>query len=447
MGLVPKLECEQAPEVDFGDFKSVHLSRTPGIGLQPLFPPPDQPQLQDISSLPPPMAPFHQEGLSDLGFFSHEGFVALGCQGQSEGASSPHIDLQDPRVNRFGGRESLLMQMPFHSTATAVSQTNERGVQPDIASSQRANFDMNIQGATCLPGPCSTPSTLPNPNSYQLHNDPHFRTGKHGPMIGKHGQSSIATIQSTDVNISADPEPMFMSLPGPSSSANTTTSFNAWQHHETNLSQNPAHIQSHISSIQQSRSKLQQTSNLPRQRSNVMKEPAATYQRPSVIQSSIKGVRSSSDDQPPMTFDANQGIDIEGVMTMRFIQERFDSKENQILEDRESQRSSVIVNSTNPNQTTALLDFEGIGCEERDTELPEVNLDEINVKEYPDLKALCMTYLMEDAPNMKETEKTFYNAWYKINIGEQVLGSFIQFLKSQGPLPTTFMVMSGLQYR
>ena len=147
-----------------------------------------------------------------------------------------------------------------------------------------------------------------------------------------------------------------------------------------------------------------------------------------------------------MTFDANQGIDIEGVMTMRFIQERFDSKENQILEDRESQRSSVIVNSTNPT-TTALLDFEGIGCEERDTELPEVNLDEINVKEYPDLKALCMTYLMEDNPNMKENEKTFYNAWYKINIGEQVLGSFIQFLKSQGPLPTTFMVMSGLQYR
>ena len=80
-------------------------------------------------------------------------------------------------------------------------------------------------------------------------------------------------------------------------------------------------------------------------------------------------------------------------------------------------------------------------------ELPEVNLEEINVKEYPDLKALCMTYLMEDAPNMKETQRTFYDAWYKINIGEQVLGSFINFLKTQGPLPTTFMLMSGLQYR
>lgn len=76
-----------------------------------------------------------------------------------------------------------------------------------------------------------------------------------------------------------------------------------------------------------------------------------------------------------------------------------------------------------------------------------MNLDEINVKEYPDLKALCMTYLMEDAPNMKETQRTFYDAWYKINIGEQVLGSFINFLKTQGPLPTTFMLMSGLQYR
>ena len=80
-------------------------------------------------------------------------------------------------------------------------------------------------------------------------------------------------------------------------------------------------------------------------------------------------------------------------------------------------------------------------------ELPEVNLEDINVKEYPDLKALCLTYLMEDAPNMKETQRTFYDAWYKINIGEQVLGSFINFLKTQGPLPTTFMLMSGLQYR
>ena len=80
-------------------------------------------------------------------------------------------------------------------------------------------------------------------------------------------------------------------------------------------------------------------------------------------------------------------------------------------------------------------------------ELPEVNLEEINVKEYPDLKALCMTYLMEEAPNMRSTERTFYDAWYKINIGEQVLGGFIHFLKTQGPLPTTFMLMSGLQYR
>ena len=48
---------------------------------------------------------------------------------------------------------------------------------------------------------------------------------------------------------------------------------------------------------------------------------------------------------------------------------------------------------------------------------------------------------------MKQIQETFYKAWYKINIGEQVLGSFINFLKTPGPLPTTFMMMSGLQYR
>lgn len=156
-------------------------------------------------------------------------------------------------------------------------------------------------------------------------------------------------------------------------------------------------------------------------------------------------MKSSIDDLKalaPTAINVNHSTDIESQMTMRFIQEKYNSKKSRVLEQ-EAERSSVIVSSPKP----ALLDFEGIRCEEIDTELPEVNLDEINAKEYPDLRALCMTYLMEDAPNMKETEKSFYQAWYKINIGEQVLGSFIQFLKTQGPLPTTFMLMSGLQYR
>jgi len=128
---------------------------------------------------------------------------------------------------------------------------------------------------------------------------------------------------------------------------------------------------------------------------------------------------------------------------LRFIQERFDSTKNI---NQEPHRSTVIV--TSPDPQPAFLDLEDIPSEERDDELPGVNVDEINVREYPDLKALCMTYLTEDtAPSMKQIQEAFYKAWYKINIGEQVLGSFINFLKTQGPLPTTFMMMSGLQYR
>ena len=148
--------------------------------------------------------------------------------------------------------------------------------------------------------------------------------------------------------------------------------------------------------------------------------------------------------QVPIASNLNH---IEEQMTLKFIQERFDSTENV---NQEPHRSSVIVTSPDPQNSAqpALLDFEDIPSEERDDELHGVNVDEINVREYPDLKALCMTYLIEDtAPSMKQIQETFYKAWYKINIGEQVLGSFINFLKTQGPLPTTFMVMSGLQYR
>ena len=178
----------------------------------------------------------------------------------------------------------------------------------------------------------------------------------------------------------------------------------------------------------------------PLKKDNIFPE---VNQRPSVIQSRQTTFGRSVDEwktQGPMASNFNH---IEEQMTLRFIQERFDSTKNI---NQEPHRSSVIV--TSPDPQPAFLDFEDIPSEERDDELPVVNVDEINVREYPDLKALCMTYLTEDtAPSMKQIQETFYKAWYKINIGEQVLGSFINFLKTQGPLPTTFMMMSGLQYR
>ena len=193
---------------------------------------------------------------------------------------------------------------------------------------------------------------------------------------------------------------------------------------------------------------IDDSTNMPHQeplkKDNIFPE---VNQRPSVIQSRQTTFGRSVNEwkmQEPIASNLNH---IEEQMTLKFIQERFDSTENV---NQEPHRSSVIVTSPDPQNSAqpAFLDFEDIPSEERDDELPGVNVDEINVREYPDLKALCMTYLTEDtAPSMKQIQETFYKAWYKINIGEQVLGSFINFLKTPGPLPTTFMMMSGLQYR
>ena len=343
------------------------------------------------------------------------------------------------------------LPMPMHSPVTF---SHQEGL---------STLGVNHPDLMALPpGPSSAPSTFSNQNSCQCYIDP---PGFHPSGNHLRGQSFNREMSKVS--------PLLLSpypSPGLSSAASPTRSFNACQHYNTNLPltasyQNPAH-NSLISQLDTARPRLncyQQASHnyimdartsLPQQRldPSFMKSSkgTSTDQRPSVIQSRRKGVRSSLDDlkafAPPAT-SVNQDIDIESQMTMRFIQEKLNSKKSRIP-DPEAQRSSVIVSSPKPlHSMSALLNFEEIGCEERDTELPEVDFEEINVKEYPDLKALCMTYLVEESPNTKEMEKTFYEAWYNINLGEQVLGSFIQFLKTQGPLPTSFMVMSGLQYR
>ena len=258
------------------------------------------------------------------------------------------------------------------------------------------------------------------------------------------------------------------SFAGPSAASTLPTPrMNTWDGYSSNRSLAPFyHIQPDDSSIalmeilaQGSSNSVHQmapshnyliddSTNMPHQeplkKDNIFPE---VNQRPSVIQSRQTTFGRSVNEwkmQVPIASNLNH---IEEQMTLKYIRERFDSTKNI---NQKPHRSSVIVTSSEPQNSAqaAFLDFEGIPSEERDDELPEVNVDEINVREYPDLKALCMTYLTEDtAPSMKQIQETFYKAWYKINIGEQVLGSFINFLKTPGPLPTTFMMMSGLQYR
>ena len=495
MNLVPKPESEEPPSDDPADFGSLTLSRILGLDIpqsrsssDPQFHAPPEVQAeahqpQDLPPThphippPPPMAPSHQGGLSASRFFPLEGFFPVGRQGQpvrTPGISSQsnhHVDIdQNPSlgfdVNRLDQRSPLLVTIPLPLLPSGpTSSSNQKVFKPDknhqLGATQHTQFDVNRCDLVhpdlmaLPPGPSSATSTS---------SQPYIAPGFHasgvvaGDQMHLPGSSPSPSLQSRlPSRRTSSAEPLHFPLPGPSSAAGPTTSFNAWQQQNI-LPQNS--LISQVDTAQPSFNCYQQTgpnylmdqlptnlpTYLPQQRHEPrMMEGIKPNQRPSVIQSRRKSLKSSIDDLKvlaPTAINVNHSTDIESQMTMRFIQEKYNSKKSRVLEQ-EAERSSVIVSSPKP----ALLDFEGIRCEEIDTELPEVNLDEINAKEYPDLRALCMTYLMEDAPNMKETEKSFYQAWYKINIGEQVLGSFIQFLKTQGPLPTTFMLMSGLQYR
>ena len=155
----------------------------------------------------------------------------------------------------------------------------------------------------------------------------------------------------------------------------------------------------------------------------------------------------------------------------------------------EQQRSSVIVNSTqlssqaqdlvDPTQFPQLTsqahelvkfntqqsqgqgkDKEGVD-EVEELGLPAIeNIDMVDLK---DIQTICMSFLAEAPPFMQEKKELFYNAWYqvgtnktmniqlllmlKVNMGEECMGHFINYVKKRSSLPLSFFVMSGKQYR
>ena len=93
------------------------------------------------------------------------------------------------------------------------------------------------------------------------------------------------------------------------------------------------------------------------------------------------------------------------------------------------------------------------------------NIDMVDLK---DIQTICMSFLAEAPPFMQEKRELFYNAWYqvgttkqgifnyytnvkltmlKVNMGEECMSHFINYVKKRSSLPLSFFVMSGKQYR
>ena len=98
-------------------------------------------------------------------------------------------------------------------------------------------------------------------------------------------------------------------------------------------------------------------------------------------------------------------------------------------------------------------------CFESNTKTKDYDLDtsddcslsgldlELNDEDFDSIKSLCMSFLVEEAPYMEEKKVLFFNAWGKVNLGQDIMQSYINFAKNRTNLPKTWLGMSGRQFR
>jgi len=165
--------------------------------------------------------------------------------------------------------------------------------------------------------------------------------------------------------------------------------------------------------------------------------------------------------------------DQDAEIIMKYIHKKFNRSSLISVVKPEQQRSSVIVNPiqlssktqdlVNPpefpqltNQAYEVVKFntqerkeQGKSKEEVD-EMEELTLpamENIDMVDLKDIQTICMSFLAEAPPFMQEKRELFYNAWYQVNMGEECMSHFINYVKKRSSLPLSFFVMSGKQYR
>ena len=102
--------------------------------------------------------------------------------------------------------------------------------------------------------------------------------------------------------------------------------------------------------------------------------------------------------------------------------------------------SAASLESSKPKTTECDLDTSD------DCSLSDLDL-ELNDEDFEDIQSLCMSFLAEEAPYMEEKKVLFFNTWGKVNLGEDIMQSYISFAKNRTNLPKTWLGMSGRQFR
>ena len=110
-----------------------------------------------------------------------------------------------------------------------------------------------------------------------------------------------------------------------------------------------------------------------------------------------------------------------------------------------SLRSSVIVGSSSTSLSTEFN--ENFKQEENGEEIDIGSSDvledlDLQMEGHSDIQTICLTYLTKDIPYMDEMKRVFVNAWYEINIGEELVANWITFARDRVPLPRHFHAMA-----
>ena len=106
-------------------------------------------------------------------------------------------------------------------------------------------------------------------------------------------------------------------------------------------------------------------------------------------------------------------------------------------------RPSVI--RSTPGKTLNLSAECGLDTSD-DCSLSDFDL-ELNEEDFDRIQSLCMSFVVEEAPYMEEKKVLFFNTWGKVNLGEEIMQSYISFAENRRNLPKAWLGMSGRQFR
>ena len=135
----------------------------------------------------------------------------------------------------------------------------------------------------------------------------------------------------------------------------------------------------------------------------------------------------------------------QNYVIMKYMHKKFDRK----MSPETTVRKSTIVEASklSPYKLSAAQGFDTSDSLDIEDISLLIELEDIDRSVIQDIQALCVSYLMEEAPYMKLGTTAFFNAWRGINMGDSLMQAYIEFAKTRRNVPMCWMKLIGKQMR